>query len=316
MKISGLEFSKAGDKYLGRKYEEMDCQGFVERCMADVGYPRDLGGSNSWYRECMKNGWVGSPEDCAKEFGSVPKGALLFILEPVSASTPAKFRNDGVGDATHMGIVTGRNEGAIHSSKSRGGVVTSKFKGKTIPNGGWNRVGLLEVFEYEGIGTDGTSGTVLLVPHSCNEKNRPLVPPSLGSGADVEDFYGGEVKAMKVIVQAENGGAVKLRQSKDSKRKEYAIWEEYPSGTKAEVLKSGETWSKIQIGNRVGFMMTKFLVADDSGIPAERELAESGELFQSGELRVESGDQVALLSEVYRILRDLCERIEETIGEG
>ena len=209
-----------------------------------------------------------------------------------------------------MGIVTGRNEGAIHSSKSRGGVVTSKFKGRTIPNGGWNRVGLLEAFEYEGIGTDGTSGTVLLVPHSCNEKNRPLVPPSLGSGADVEDFYGGEVKAMKVIVQAENGGAVKLRQSKDPKKKEYAFWEEYPSGTKAEVLKAGDTWSKIQIGNRVGFMMTKFLVVDDSGIPAEQDQTESKEL------RVESGDQVALLSEVYHILKDLCERIEETIGEG
>jgi len=161
LKISGLEFSKAGDKYLGRKYEEMDCQGFVERCMADVGYPRDLGGSNSWYRECMKNGWVGSPEECAKEFGSVPKGALLFILEAVSVSTSAKFRNDGVGDATHMGIVTGRGDGAIHSSKSRGGVVTSKFKGKTIPNGGWNRVGLLDVFDYGEMSGGGTEGTVL-----------------------------------------------------------------------------------------------------------------------------------------------------------
>ena len=28
MKISGLEFSKAGDKYLGRSYQEMDCQAF------------------------------------------------------------------------------------------------------------------------------------------------------------------------------------------------------------------------------------------------------------------------------------------------
>ena len=31
MKISGLEFSKAGDKYLGRSYQEMDCQAFVEK---------------------------------------------------------------------------------------------------------------------------------------------------------------------------------------------------------------------------------------------------------------------------------------------
>ena len=48
MKISAIDFSLAGDKYLGRSYEEMDCQAFVEKCMADVGYRRDLGGSNSW----------------------------------------------------------------------------------------------------------------------------------------------------------------------------------------------------------------------------------------------------------------------------
>ena len=132
MKISAIDFSLAGDKYLGRSYEEMDCQAFVEKCMADVGYRKDLGGSNSWYRECMKHGWVGSPEECAKEFGSVPKGALLFILEAVGPKTPAKFRKDGIGDVTHMGIVTGRGDGAIHSSQSRGGVVTSQFKGKTI----------------------------------------------------------------------------------------------------------------------------------------------------------------------------------------
>ena len=62
MKYSAVEFSLAGDKYLGRSYEEMDCQAFVERCMRDVGLKMDLGGSNSWYREVMKNGWVGTPE--------------------------------------------------------------------------------------------------------------------------------------------------------------------------------------------------------------------------------------------------------------
>jgi hypothetical protein len=257
MKISGIEFSMAGDKYLGRKYEEMDCQGFVERCMADVGYPRDLGGSNSWYRECMKNGWVGSPEDCAKEFGSVPKGALLFILEAVGDKTPAKFRNDGIGDATHMGIVTGRGDGAIHSSKSRGGVVTSKFKGKTIPNGGWNRVGLLpEVFEYEGIGTDGTSGTVLLVPHSCNEKNRPLVPPSLGSGADVEDYLGDE-ETMRGIVTAETGRTVNLRKTKGGK-----LIERISIGTEVEILDYGSEWCKVKAGRYKGWMMTKFITIE------------------------------------------------------
>ena len=141
-KVDARELAQAGFRYLGRSYSDMDCQGFVERCLADCGNHTDLGGSNSWFRECLKNGWVGTPEDCRKEFGNVPVGAFLFILEAVSSGTPAKFRNDGIGDATHMGIVTGNDKGAIHSSKSRGGVCESEFHGKTVKNGGWNRVGL------------------------------------------------------------------------------------------------------------------------------------------------------------------------------
>jgi len=194
-------------------------------------------------RECMKNGWVRSPEECSKEFGSVPKGALLFILEPVGAKTTAKFRNDGIGDVTHMGIVTGRGDGAIHSSKSWGGVATSKFKGKTIPNGGWNRVGLLDVFDY---GTDKSQWTYLA--DSSETSQTSYVPVTRPSDKLEEQ----EKRTMKVIIQAENGRAVKLRQGKDPKKKEYSVWEEYPSGTKDEVLKHGETWSRIRVGNRTG----------------------------------------------------------------
>ena len=227
MKISALEFSMAGDKYLGRSYEEMDCQAFVEKCMADVGYRRDLGGSNSWYRECMKNGWVGSPEECVKAFGSVPKGALLFILEPVGPKTPAKFRDDGVGDATHMGIVTGRGDGAIHSSSSRGCVATSKFKGKTIPNGGWNRIGMLDVFSY---GVEGTAW----------------------------DEEAAEEERITGRVVAETGLTVNLRKTPGG-----ALIERIPVGTEVDILDYGEEWCKVRIGKSEGYMKTEFLVTDD-----------------------------------------------------
>ena len=117
---------------------------------------------------------------------------------------------------------------------------------------------------------------------------------------------------MTAIIHADNGGAVKLRQSSDPKRSGYTIWEEIPSGTKAEVLQSGENGSRIRVGSRIGWMMSKFLVTDDSSIPAEPELAAP----ESEECRVESGDEVALLSEVYRVLHDLCEKIEQTIAKG
>jgi hypothetical protein len=243
-----------------------------------------------------------------KEFGSVPKGALLFILEPVGPKTPAKFRNDGIGDITHMGIVTGRGDGAIHSSSSRGCVATSKFRGKTIHNGGWNRVGLCDKFDYgttanwvlEHIGLGGTvePGAFLTppAPTSFQPSNQPSEEETI----------------MNVIIQADNGGPVKLRQSNDPKRSGYSIWEEIPSGTEAEVLQSGEEWSRIRVGNRTGWMMSRFLIADDSDLPAEPELTED-EPEETGPVTDESR---TLLSEVYRILRDLCEKIENIVGEG
>ena len=128
---------------------------------------------------------------------------------------------------------------------------------------------------------------------------------------------------MTVIIHANNGGPVKLRQSNDPKRSGYSIWEEIPSGTKAEVLQSGENWSRIRVGNRTGWMMSKFLVTDDSDIPAEPELsdgvqtAEQGDCtdcYVSGRNRGPVPD--VLLSEIYSVLHDLCDKIERTIGEG
>ena len=79
MKISALEFSLAGDKYFGRKYEEMDCQAFVEKCMADVGLRMDLGGSNSCCRKkCCPRGrrsCFRRRRECGAYRKSTPKGA-------------------------------------------------------------------------------------------------------------------------------------------------------------------------------------------------------------------------------------------------
>ena len=258
-----------------------------------------------------------------KQFGSVPKGALLFILEPVGPKTPAKFRNDGIGDVTHMGIVTGRNDGAIHSSSSRGCVAASKFKGKTIPNGGWNRIGLLSVFDYgntvnwvlDHIGLGGTEQRDGFSRYGSAGTEEPdstqaaLWPAPISFQPSNQPAK--EEPTMNVIIHSENGGPVKLRQGNDPKRSGYSIWEKIPSGTGAEVLQSGENWSRIRVGSRTGWMMSRFLVADDGDVPAEPELTEG-----PAEPEPVNDEAQALLSEVYRILRDLCEKIENVAGVG
>lgn len=230
MAASAEKFSLVGDEYIGRPYSEMDCQQFVENCMKKVGIKTDLAGSNAWYRKMT---WVGTPEDCKAKFGSIPKGALLFILL-FDGGEEKRGYHDGLGNASHIGIKTGRGKGALHSSSSRGMVCESEFKDKTIPNGGWNRVGLWDAFDY------GDKINSLL----SGEKER-----------------GDDFMAYAARVVSENGGKVNLR-SKPSTGS--TVLDRLPVGTMVEVTAEVDgTWSKVVCGGKTGYMMTNFLQADD-----------------------------------------------------
>ncbi len=145
--IDGKKLGAVGFEKLGTPYKEMDCQAFIEWCLRQCGLKKDLAGSNAWYREVMKNGTVMTPEECVKQLGKVPAGAFLFIHAFDGGEEKRGYR-DGLGNASHIGIVTGKGEGAIHSSSSRGCVAESSFRGKSI-RGGWNRVGLWNRVRYD-----------------------------------------------------------------------------------------------------------------------------------------------------------------------
>lgn len=223
-KISAEELSTAGDKYLGVSYGIMDCQAFVERCMADCGLKVDLAGSNAWYR---KMSWKGSPEECRKKFGYIPVGAFLFI-HAFDGGEEDRGYHDGLGNASHIGIKTGRGEGAIHSSQSRGCVCQSKFKDKTI-RGGWNCIGLWKMIDY---------------------------------GDKINGLLGGPedeaVNTMKrAIVRSENGLGVNLRAQKSTGSELLA---KIPEGTTLDVLEEGERWCRVSWGGRTGYAMSEFLM--------------------------------------------------------
>lgn len=287
MKIDSVAFSFAGDKYLGVPYSEMDCQAFVERCMRDCGFSKDLPGSNAWYREVMNNGWVGSPEDCLKEFGQIPKGALLFILKH-DGKEPDKYKKDGIGNASHIGFKTGRNDGAINSSSSRGCVATSKFQDKTIPNGGWNRVGLYKQFTY------GKS-----------------VDWILDHGSDNPD-HGGDDVHMKAIVVAENGGTVKLRQKPST---DCSMYWDIPVGTEVEVVDKRDDWSKVITRGLTGWMMSEFLQFEDPIDPDPDQDDDDDPDDEPGEA-ITITLSYADCANAYPLLRALCDVIEAKIGRG
>ncbi len=245
--INGKALAEAGFSYLGVSYSKMDCQAFVEQCLRDCGLEKNLAGSNAWFREVAARGAVMTPEECVRQLGTVPPGAFLFILEQ-DGGEPAKYRPDGLGNASHIGIATGRGEGAIHSSASRGCVAESRFRNKTV-SGGWNRVGLWDRVNYDyGSGT-GTS-------ESDESTQAPLEPVPAAEYARICSDNGWPVNTRK-------GPGTGYGLSKAGK---------LPVGTLVEILKRQGEWIRIRCMDRNDatwycWVMGKYLeaVTEESG---------------------------------------------------
>lgn len=210
----------------GRSISGMDCQGLAEYLLNQCGVPWsecNLTGSNAHWRNCF---WRGTPEECVKQFGRVPPGAWIFIVSEPSSSTPAKYRNDGLGDAEHMGVYLGDNV-AIHASASRKCVARSTFKEKTIKNGGWNAVGLPPWIDY------GLSGST-----SQNE------------GVTI-------VAAIYDAKVVTNGGHLNFRSSPRVGGTDIG---DIPDGTLLQVLEeTNSEWCKVYWNHKHGYVMRQYL---------------------------------------------------------
>ena len=270
-RISAETVSLQGDKYLGTAYSVMDCQAFVERCLKDAGLDKNLAGSNAWFRECLKNGWAGSPEECRRTFGKIPKGAFLFIVSHDGGEVKRGYR-DGLGNASHIGLYTGRGKGAIHSSSSRACVAESAFSGRTIPNGGWNTVGLWNRLDYgesinnklkgdDNVGilndllsslSQGAQQGLQQATTATDLTPAPVVPSA--PQQPTAGLTGGTTRT----VTAPDGNTVNVRR-KPGGAKIAAL----PVGTTVKALegytdKSGTEWTKVEYTS-TGWMMSKFL---------------------------------------------------------
>lgn len=242
--VDGNKLGDAGFKYLGTPYSQMDCQAFVEKCLSDCGLRKDLAGSNAWFREVYKNGVILTPEECVRQLGCVPKGAFLFILEH-DGKEPEKYKPDGLGNASHIGICTiPKGEGAIHSSSSRGCVAESKFKQKSI-NGGWNRVGLWNQVSYD------YGGGITPTPEPAPEPEPIPIKKKTAVVGNVDPNKRQDVN----FRTRPNTNAVLIDRIK--------------CGETVEVLSEDGTWTKIRWHGQTGYMMSKFLIYDEPDEPVE-----------------------------------------------
>ena len=291
---TGIELARAAPRYLGTPYKVMDCQKFVERVLFDCWISKDLPGSNAWYRFLRKSGWIGSPEECRKRFGSIPVGAFLFIHE-FDGGEEARGYHDGLGNASHIGLYTAMSEnemaelakkagcptftndalhggGAINSSSTRKMVSTSKFAGKSI-NGGWNVVGLWGIIDYG----DKINAKLRGIPEQKGKKGMAKV----------------------VLPTGASGSTVNMRA--DANKNSYIICR-IPVGETVDVLADHSDWCQIEYNGREGWMMSNYLEFDG----------------QDGE---SSGDIITIdeRMKIDTALSDIEDRIEiirEALGRG
>lgn len=122
----------------GISYDTLDCQGFVEQALRDVGVRRNWRGSNHMWRDALA--WKGTVEECLKKYGAIPTGAWLFTIKR-DGKEPATY-TDGI-NAAHVGVYTGVGLGSMHSST--GGVQQARFPDSSR----WTHVGIAKDLDYE-----------------------------------------------------------------------------------------------------------------------------------------------------------------------
>ena len=168
---TGLQFAENAllskwDKYT---YDQLDCQGFVEAVLKDIGVrknngkPYDWRGSNSMYRNYYT--WRGTTDECIKKFGAVPVGAFVYIWKETGEEEVGY--KDGLGNCSHVGIYCGNDvvrDSTRSTSTGRNGVGTRTMKG-------FNRVTLFSGLDYSVINSYNSTieGIMAIIDRIHNE---------------------------------------------------------------------------------------------------------------------------------------------------
>lgn len=147
--VSALFFADVADdpKYNKYRYDDLDCQAFVEKVLYDSGVHKPDGaaynwkGSNSMWRSALS--WRGTVAEAVEKFGTVPDGAWTFIVKHDGGEKDRGY-NDGEGNASHVGIYVGGGvvRDSTRSTKTkRDGVGTRSIND-------FNMIGLCKYLDY------------------------------------------------------------------------------------------------------------------------------------------------------------------------
>lgn len=244
----------------GTSYDEIDCQAAIERAVYLSGGRMSYSGSNAMARNLE---WLGTLDNALAYFGgTLPIGAGLFINEEVSGRTPAKYRGDGLGDFSHVGLYAGKNAlwdtdkkgdyracDAIHSSSSMGRVA-----GTTLKNG-WTHVGLFKEIDY---GMNIESGVELspkAEEYLNGSQNEPDAIVTNNEGEAIQ-----QVSYRYVTVVSANGKPVRIREKpqKGSITK-YSV----PVGTRLMAIREKNGFYQVMYNGKARWIMKEFTVLEE-----------------------------------------------------
>ena len=151
-----------------------------------------------------------------------------------NANTPEKF-NDGLGDFQHIDLVTSVNPlRIVHASSAVGCVTTDTKLGK------WAYWGWLKDVARDAV-----------IPTEPDD-----------DGGDEEPM----AETQYATVIADSGSTVNMRTKAKSSA---ALVERVPIGARVELLGTVGSWTKVKFGSRIGYMMTRFLTAEQDQEPDE-----------------------------------------------
>ena len=147
--ISAVHFADVADdpKYNKYKYDDMDCQKFVEKVLYDSGVRKPAGsaynwkGSNAMWRSALF--WRGTIAEAVDKFGQIPDGSWAFMLKNDGGEKDRGY-TDGEGNASHVGIYVG---GGLVRDSTRS--TKTKRDGVGIRSiSDFNMIGLCKYLDY------------------------------------------------------------------------------------------------------------------------------------------------------------------------
>ena len=139
-------------KYNKLKYSDVDCQAFCELVLKDLGIRQPNGavynwkGSNDMARNAVS--WIGTKEECIREFGFIPLGAWAFIWGNTGSEKQRGYY-DGKGNYSHIGIFVGDNivRDSTRIKNSSGTVIRDGVADRNLS--AFNRIGLCKLLDFE-----------------------------------------------------------------------------------------------------------------------------------------------------------------------